>query len=105
MKTENLTAMLSVVAWFIFWLYHLGRSNPELAASKALSNELIKIVQISARKLSPKLANKAKSTIEDAVSMIARLGGLLARKGDGPLGTTSIWKGGSKLMIDLSFMT
>jgi hypothetical protein len=56
-------------------------------------------------RLSPrKLAKKPTAQLRDCVTQLAKLGGYLARAGDGPPGNMVIWRGMTRLTdIELGF--
>jgi hypothetical protein len=94
---EGLVRMLmvdAVVAWRIMAITHAARLQPEAAASGWLSEGEWKVLSCWATKRPP--PSKAPS-IAQAVTWIARLGGFLARKSDGPPGVQSLWIGLQRL--------
>jgi hypothetical protein len=100
-RIENLASILSIAAWYIFWLYSFARVHPNLLAQKICDSLTIKILKISAKKL--KVDIKGKFNIEKAILIIARLGGFSARQSDGEPGMMSIWRGWGKLNERLEF--
>lgn len=101
-KVEKLATILSVVSWHLFWIYMFSRDNPTSQADDIFSKEEIKILKISAKKL--KIKTQKKIDIYTAVLIIARLGGYLGRKHDGPPGMEVIWRGWKKLYERIEFM-
>jgi hypothetical protein len=87
----KLISVYSVIALQIMILTFLARSNPDASCEIAFQEDEWKILY--------KVAKKTKSipdkppTIHEAVIMIAKLGGFLARKSDGFPGVKVIWRG------------
>jgi len=90
-KLIKLIALYSVIALRIMILTHLARTTPETSCETELHPEewsaLYKVVN-KTKKAPPK-----PPTILEAVIMIAKLGGFLARKSDGFPGVKVIWRG------------
>lgn len=101
-RLENMASVLSVVSWYIFWLYHFGRSFPSTSAEAVFDSDAIEILKISAKKL--KVPLQGKFTIKKAIFILARLGGFAGRKRDGDPGMISIWRGWGKLQERMEFM-
>lgn len=101
-RLENMASVMSVVAWYIFWLYNFGRTIPNAAAEAIFSEDAIQVLKISAKKL--KVPLKGKLTIKKAIFILARLGGFAGRKSDGDPGMISIWRGWNKLRERMEFM-
>lgn len=84
-------AVMSIVAWRIFWITLLSRVTPNVPCYLFLNDLEWKI-------LFSKL-NHGKNipghppTVKQSVIWIARLGGFLARKGDKEPGITYVWRG------------
>ncbi len=101
-RIENMASILSVVSWYIFWLYSFSRSCPDLLAKKIFDDQAIKILKISAKKL--KVTIQGNFTIKKAILILARLGGFAARKSDGEPGMINIWRGWRKLNERIEFL-
>jgi len=90
-KLMKLVAIYSIIALQIMLLTYAARSRPGESCESYLSETEWKILY--------RVANKTKRvpdkppTIYEAVVMIAKLGGFLARKSDGFPGVTVIWRG------------
>ena len=76
----------AVIAWRIMALTLLGRQMPELPASLLFNDWECQTLQLLAQKKKP-------VTLGEAIVLIARLGGYLNRKCDGPPGFQSLWRG------------
>ena len=90
-KLKKLVAIYSIIALEIMLLTYAARTRPGESCETYLTETEWKILY--------KVANKTKRvpekppTIKEAVVMIAKLGGFLARKSDGFPGVTVIWRG------------
>ena len=90
-KLMKLVAIYSIVALQIMLLNYIARAHPDKSCEICFTEEEWQILY--------KVANKTKDlpekppTIHEAVVMIAKLGGFLARKSDGYPGVTVIWRG------------
>ncbi len=84
-----------VIAWRIMLMTLLGRESPDLPAEILFSDFEIRVLKALA--LQRRLA--APTKLENAVHLVARLGGYLARKNDPPPGHEIMWRGFSILQI------
>ena len=90
-KLMKLIAIYSIIALDIMLLTYIARAHPDESCEICLTEEEWKILY--------RVANRTRSipekppTIYEAVVLIARLGGFLARKSDGYPGVTVIWRG------------
>jgi len=90
-KLMKLTAIYSIIALQIMLFSYIARTRPDESCEICLTENEWKILY--------RVANKTKSlpdimpTTQEAVVMIAKLGGFLARKSDGFPGVTVIWRG------------
>jgi len=90
-RLEKCAAVLSIVSWFIFWLFMFGRYSPKIKAELIFDNVAIKVLRISAKTLKVKISRTL--IFGEAILIIAKLGGFLGRRSDGPPGMMSIWRG------------
>jgi hypothetical protein len=90
-KLDRYIALMSVIAFRIFYLSKISRTNPDEKCTAILSELEWKALFIRANR-SNKLPSIVPS-IDEATTMIARLGGYLARKTDPPPGPIVIWRG------------
>lgn len=88
--------VMSIVAWRLFMITLIARTNPSLSCLGFLS-ELEWTVLMAKSSRSGNLSATPPS-IAEALIAIARLGGYLARKTDGPPGTLVLWRGWKRLM-------
>ena len=84
-------ALMSIVAWRIFWITLISRQTPQSSCYIFLSEIEWKILyrKFNKRKKFP----KKEPTINQCVRWIAQLGGFLARKNDKEPGITYLWRG------------
>jgi hypothetical protein len=90
-RLERALATYAVVAWRLLWLTYQARRHPEASCEGVLPREHWQVLHRVVQK-----TDKAPTTapsLRDAVRQIARLGGFLARKGDGEPGVKTIWRG------------
>ncbi len=89
-------AVVSIVAWRVYWLTLVSRTAPDISALLFLNDFDWKILFA---KFNPnKKIPKCPPTMKQITIWIAQPGGFLARKGDGETGVTHIWRGLEKLV-------
>lgn len=82
----------AVIAWRIQLMTLLGREVPDLPCEVFFDQWDVKILEeIEARE--GRRAKKPPFTLGQAIILVAKLGGYLARRSDPPPGAESIWKG------------
>ncbi len=95
---ETLQACLAsdlVVVWRIFCLTRLGQTVPDISCESFFEEEEWKALCIHHTKnLYPP---KTPPTLNEAIRIMAKLGGFMGRRGDGEPGTTSLWRGLQRL--------
>ena len=84
-------AVMSVVAWRLFMITLIARTQPDTPCTEFLSDPEWKILFRTVNK-GESLPEKTPA-IGVVVIWIARLGGFLARKSDGMPGTLTLWRG------------
>jgi hypothetical protein len=92
--TRYLTVM-SIVAWRLFMITLIARTDPATSCTKLLADHEWRVLFLKVNK-NKKLPKKT-PTIGEVVNWVAGLGGFLARKGDGPPGTITLWRGWKRL--------
>jgi Domain of unknown function (DUF4338)/Transposase Tn5 dimerisation domain/Transposase DNA-binding len=80
-----------VVAWRIFHLAKLGREVPDIPCTVFFEEFEWKALHTHITKTP--IPPAAPPTLQQALRMVATLGGFLGRKGDGEPGTTTLWRG------------
>lgn len=91
--------VMSIVAWRLFMITLIARTNPTLPCSEFLSE--LEWTALMARSSRNKSLSTTPPTIAEVLIEIAKLGGYLARKMDGPPGTLVLWRGW-KRMVDIA---
>lgn len=92
-RLENAIACYMITSWRIQYLLMLGRQVPDMPADIYFSEHEISVV-----KMISKLRDTGKSpTINQMIVSIAKYGGYINRKKDGPPGLKTLWIGLSKL--------
>jgi len=84
-------AVLSIVAWRVYWVTLVSRTTPDSSALLFLNEFDWKILFVKFN--SNKNIPKRPPSMKQITLWIAQLGGFLARKGDGNPGVTHIWRG------------
>jgi hypothetical protein len=94
-RLERCLALYSVIAWRLMYALMLSRSLPELSCEVLLETAEWQALYccVYPRAIPPAQAPNLKT----AMGWIARLGGYLGRKGDGPPGITVLWRGMQRL--------
>jgi hypothetical protein len=90
-RLQRALATYAVVAWRLLWLTYEARRNPETSCEAVLPPEQWRVLHQVVEKSKPLPATPP--SLREAVRQIARLGGFLARKGDGEPGVKTIWRG------------
>lgn len=94
-----LLTLLSIIAWRLFWLTFVARTDPDAPCTTILAHHEWRALYAFTNKTTDPPAHPP--TVRQAVLWIAQLGGFLARRRDGPPGVTVIWRGWQRL-ADLS---
>lgn len=92
--TRYLTVM-SIVAWRLFMVTLVARTDPTKPCTKLLADHEWRVLFLKVNK--NKRLPRKRPSIGEVVIWIARLGGFLARKGDGPPGMITLWRGWKRL--------
>jgi len=91
--------VMSIVAWRLFMITLIARTDPAVPCSTLLPDHEWKVLFLKANK--NKSLPKKPPRIGDVVIWVAKLGGYLARRNDGPPGTITLWRGWKRL-VDLT---
>jgi hypothetical protein len=89
-----------VVAWRVFSLVKLSREQPDLSCECLLTTDQWKVLWIYEQGTTPP---QEPPTIDWAARKTAKMGGYLGRKGDGPPGPTTMWRGWERLQTMVAF--
>jgi hypothetical protein len=92
-RLTNLIAVFCVIAWRVFWLTMLSRTNPKTPADAVFTDIEIAILHA----LVGDTQQPSPHNVTYYVLGVAKLGGYLNRKNDGPPGNTVLWRGLSRL--------
>jgi hypothetical protein len=95
-RLKRYLALMSIIAWRIFWLVHIQRTDPKAPAEVALTQSEIGTL-LSLERFEGQFETSKPLTIRQAVTAIACLGGYLNRKNDRPPGAIVIWRGWQRL--------
>ncbi|MBN2285241.1 MAG: IS4 family transposase [Tissierellales bacterium] len=87
--------VMSIVAWRLFMITLIARTDPNTSSSVFLTDQEWKVLFLHTNK--KKAIPKKPPSIGIVVIWIAKLGGYLARKSDGPPGTLTLWRGWKRL--------
>jgi hypothetical protein len=90
-RLEACLALDMVVAWRIFYLTLLGRQVPDLPCGLFFEEAEWKALYMVVHQTQELPSQEP--TLEEAILLLGRLGGYLARKGDKGPGTTTLWRG------------
>jgi hypothetical protein len=91
-------ALMSVVAWRLFWMTYWQRvADVSTSCKVVLAPHEWKALYCKTHRTSSAPQEEEAPTLREAVRWIARLGGFLGRKGDGEPGVTVLWRGWCRL--------
>ena len=96
-KLKRFVTVSSLIAWRLYWLTHMHRSNPEADCESVLQEHEWKALYTITKKTNK--IPKQKPNAREVTRWIAQLGGFLARKNDGEPGITTIWRGWQRLTV------
>lgn len=94
-RLKPMIALYTIIAWRLFWLTFLSRTEPDAPASTILADHELQALYHFCHK--QPLPDSLNPTVHQATRWIAQLGGFLNRKGDGEPGVTVIWRGWQRL--------
>lgn len=92
-RLANLIAMMCILSWRVMWLTMVNRTSSELPAKLVFTDVEMKLLE----KLIEESEGSSKKTVGRFLNLLARLGGYLNRKNDGPPGNTVMWRGMARL--------
>lgn len=90
-RLEKALATYCIVAWRLLWLLYHERSHPDDSCECVLETYQWQALYCSIHQTTQLPENTP--TLQEATIWIARLGGFLARKGDGKPGVKTLWRG------------
>lgn len=94
-RLERALAVCCIVAWRLLWLTYQARVTPEESCASVLARHEWQALYCTVHQTPTPPATAP--SLREAVHLIARLGGFLARKGDGEPGVKTIWRGLTRL--------
>jgi hypothetical protein len=100
-RLRRCLAVYSVLAWRLLYATLLSRAMPEVPCTALLEPEEWQALYCAIHVTATPSATPP--SLRQAVHWIGRLGGFLARRGDGEPGVTVLWRGFQHL-TDLTFM-
>lgn len=89
-RIEVALAVYLIVAWRVLYLIRLGRTVPDLSCEVAFSPQEWRAAYLVSKRQKPP---SEPPRLQEILTLIAGLGGHLARKGDGPPGPKTLWIG------------
>lgn len=92
---KRLIALNMVIAWRIHLMTLLGRETPQLQPQVLFSDPELKVLGL----LAAQLGSAPPRNLEDAVCLVARIGGYQNRKHDLPPGAQVLWRGIKELTL------
>jgi len=92
-RLTNLIAVYCIIAWRVFWLTMVNRTNPKTSATAVFTETEIAILN----RLGGDPEQPPPQNVAHYLLAVAKLGGYLNRKNDGPPGNTVLWRGLSRL--------
>jgi len=87
--------VMSIVAWRLFMITLIARTDPATPCTEFIAEQEWKVLFLMVNKNKP--LPQQPPRINEVVIWIAKLGGYLARKSDGPPGTITLWRGWKRL--------
>lgn len=89
-RFRKFLVVTKVVAWRLLRLTMLGREQPDLPCTVVLDADEWQAAYAVVKRQPPPIVPP---TLGEIIKIVARLGGWMGRKGDGPPGTKSMWIG------------
>lgn len=90
-RLSSCLALDMVVAWRVYYLSKQGREEPDAPCTVFFAEEEWQALAAFVNKTST--PPEKPPTLGEAMYMVAKIGGYLGRKNDGPPGATTIWRG------------
>jgi Transposase DNA-binding/Transposase Tn5 dimerisation domain len=102
-KLKRFITIKSIIAWRILHLVEAARNRPEENCTAILKNHEWKALYLKLHRGKP--LPKKPPTMKQALVLVARLGGFLARKCDGDPGPIVLWRGWQRLQDYAEMLT
>ncbi len=99
-RLTNFIAICCILAWRVFWMTMMNRTQKNAAPDLALTSIEMQLLDHLVKDKIGKVPATTQSppTLSNYLIKIARLGGYLARASDPPPGNMTMWKGLSRLI-------
>jgi hypothetical protein len=94
-RLERALAVYAIVAWHLLWLLYASRRHPETPCTEVLTAVEWRVLWQLVERDRPLPTRPP--TLAEAVRLLARLGGFLARTRDGDPGVKTLWRGWRRL--------
>lgn len=105
-KLVKYIALMSVIAWRIFWMTYISRHSPDISCENILMESewksawwLLHRKRIKEGKMKRSDMPSKPPTLKEAIRWIAGNGGFKGRKSDGEPGLISIWRGWNRVLV------
>jgi len=95
-RLKKFTALVSVVAWRVFWTTRMSRTYASVAPTTCFATKELKALEEIEVKAG-RTALDSSDTLKSYTIALARLGGYLARNNDPPPGDIVVWRGFQRL--------
>jgi len=96
-RISKFVALMSVIAYRLYWITLFSRVMPDRPSTDILEPTELAALFLYINKRSKKKMPDKPPTAQEVTIMIAKLGGFLGRKNDNQPGITVIWRGWQKL--------
>lgn len=94
-RLKKYATLKSIIAFRLFWLTMINRASPTTSCHTILAEHEWKALYCYANNVA--LPVEKPPSVQEAITMLAKLGGFLGRKNDKQPGMTYIWRGWEKL--------
>jgi hypothetical protein len=94
-RLKRFIALLSIIAWRLYWMTHINRHAPDAPCTTIMAKHEWRALYATIQR--PRKLPENPPTVCQAIRWIAQLGGFLGRKGDAEPGVTTIWRGWQRL--------
>jgi len=94
-RLYNVLVIYSIIAWKLLFLSYKSRTNPDIRCDIILKKYEWKALYSMVNKMST--PPDTPPTLKEAVLLLSKLGGFLARKSDGDPGVKTLWRGMQRL--------
>jgi hypothetical protein len=95
-RLQRYLTLFSIIGIRLMHVAYLARAHPDLPATEVFSTVEVQVLHLRVTKALPPATQKA-LTLREVVRMLGKLGGHLARTGDGEPGVLVLWRGWMRL--------